>query len=269
MNDSLLYHLNLLAVSATAIIKNAELDSIVQVKPEIVNFVQANSISIVPELLVSNTNFDIITYIIFSILGIIGIIWYLTPDRFLTLFTTKSIEKIQRDGDGISKSPGLFFIGLFWLIFIISLSIFSILILDEFYATEILKAQNYQIYKIIVASFFGLFLYRFILSYWAAFIFQTQKLLKLQVIIDRNTQFITGILLLPISLLIIYTNVGLIYYIIIPALVVLQAHRIMQIAIIGKSSTVFSAFHIILYLCALEIVPILVLLRLVNNDFEI
>jgi UDP-N-acetylglucosamine 2-epimerase (hydrolysing) len=42
--------------------------------------------------------------------------------------------------------------------------------------------------------------------------------------------------LLPISLLILYTNLGFIFYIVITAFVILQAHRIVQIEIIGNSS---------------------------------
>jgi len=271
MNDSLLYHLNVLILSDTVITKDTVSDTIAINMQEIVRFVQINNVNIAPKLIASNTNFDIFTYIIFFLLGVIAIIWYKIPERFFTIYSLKSASKIQRDrdGDSISKKPGFFFTGLFWLIFIISLSIFSILILNEYYAIEILKIQGFQIFKLTITSIIGLFVYRFILSYWTAFFFQTQNLLKLQVIIDRNTQFITGILLLPISLLILYTNVGFIFYIVITAFVILQAHRIVQIAIIGNSSAVFSAFHIILYLCALEIVPILVLLRLINNDLGI
>ncbi len=263
MNDSLLYHLNVLLISDTTIVQNTVSDSNTFIKSAPLNFLEISNIN--PELLVTNTNFDIITYVIILLLGIVGIIWYTLPDRFLTIFSLKSLSRIQREGDSSYKKPGLFFIGLFWTIYIISFSFFSILILYEFYFPKMSNIIDLQIFKIIITSLIGLFIYRFIIIYGAAFIFQTQKLLKQQVIIDRNIQLITGILLLPISLLIIYTTGIFIFYVVIAAILALQGYRIIQIVIIGNSSVVFSAFHIILYLCALEIVPILILLRLINN----
>jgi len=269
MNDSLLYYLNVILISDTAIIENAVSDSNAIDQTVSVNFLKISNISINPEPIVSSTNFDVITYSVILLLGIVGITWYILPDRFLTIFSIKPLSKIQREGNSSANNPGLFFVGLFWIIFILSLSFFSILVLYEFYATEVVNISHFQIFSIITASIIALFLYRFILSYWTAFVFQTQKLLKLQIIINRNIQLIIGILLLPVSLIIIYTNVSLISYFAIATILAFQAYRIIQIVLIGNSSTVFSAFHIILYLCALEILPVLVLLRLINNGFEI
>ncbi len=265
MYDSLPYNFNVLLVGDTALASDTIKDSSTLTNMIPVNFLQTNSINIIPELLVYNSNYDIITYIVIALVGFISIIWYVLPDRFVTIFSLKSISRIQRDGDSASKKPGLFITSFFWLNFILTLSIFLFLVLHEFFAINISSVSDFIVVRNILIVIMGLFLYRFILGYSTAFIFQTQILMKQQVVIDRNIQLSTGVLLLPIILLILYSSNDLLIYFVIATIVILQIYRLGQIVIIGKSSTVFSALHIILYLCALEIVPVLVLLRLINN----
>jgi len=265
MYDSLPNNFNILLVGDTALTFDTIIDSSAVAKLIPGNFLQTSNINITPELLVYNSNFDIITYVVIALIGFISVIWYVIPDRFLTIFSLKSISKIQRDGDSASKKPGLILTSFFWLNFIITLSIFLFLVLHEFFVIKMSSISDYIIIKNILVVIVSLFLYRFFLGYATAFIFQTQKLLKQQAVIDRNIQLSTGILLLPIILLMLYANNVLMMYIVVSIIALLQVYRLGQMVIIGKSNVVFSALHIILYLCALEIVPVLVLLRLINN----
>jgi len=266
MYDSLLYNISVLPVSDTSIVISAVDDSSTFTKLEQGSFLELGNVQINPILQTVNISDDIITYVIISLIGIISIIWFLLPERFLTIFSFKSMKQIQRDVDSASKAPGLLITGIFWVTFIASSSIFIFLTFSKFFRNTFAEITDYQIIKYILLVIISLFLYRFALTYTTAFIFQTEKMMKQQVIIDRNIQLITGILLLPIILLLQYVSGDILIFIVIGSIALLQAYRIAQIVIIGNSSSVFSALHIILYLCALEIVPLLVLLRLINND---
>ncbi len=104
MYDSLPYNFNVLLVGDTALTSDTIKDSSTLTNMIPVNFLQTNSINIIPELLVYNSNYDIITYIVIALVGFISIIWYVLPDRFVTIFSLKSISRIQRDGDSASKN---------------------------------------------------------------------------------------------------------------------------------------------------------------------
>ena len=265
MYDSLPHNFNSLFVSDTTLIYKTVVDSSTLTSVNPVKFLQSTSVNFNPELIVHNSNIDIITIVVIVLLGIISVIWHVLPEKFMAIFSLKSISNIQRDGDNASKKPGVLITSLFWLNFIIAISIFLFLVLHEFFSIRVLNISDYQIFKDILVVIAGLFFYRFVLSYTTAFIFQTQQLMKQQVVIDRNIQLSTGILLLPIILLMLYANNVLMVYIVVSIIALLQIYRLGQMVIIGKSNVVFSALHIILYLCALEIVPVLVLLRLINN----
>jgi len=266
MNDSLLFNFNVLMIGDTSVFRGATVDSnsLVEIVP--VNFLLASHTQIKPLLNSNNFNYDLITYIVLVLIGVASIIWYVVPDRFLNIFTLKSIKRVQREGDSSSSTPGAFIVGAFWIIFVISLSFFIFLILNNFFTNKISLLSDYQVIINILFAISVLFIYRFAIIYFSAIIFQTQKLRKQQVIVDRNIQLITGILLLPVILLMLYTNGVVLVYFVVGFIALLQLYRLSQIVIIGKSSTVFSLLHIILYLCTLEIVPILVLYQLINSS---
>ncbi len=267
MNDSMLFQQNINIIDDTVMANSAITnDTITQIS--FGNFFQSSNIQINPVEHFSNINYDYITFVVFALLGIISIVWYLLPEKLLTIFSIKSIDKVQRNSSSTSSNLGIILSSLFWINFIISTSFFVVLMISKLYNETIYALQN-QTYVYILATLTSLFLYRFLLTYTTAFVFRTQKMMKQQVIIDRNVQLISGIMLLPIILLIIYIKGSVILYFAIGLFVVLQVYRIIQIAIIGKTSMVFSVFHIFLYLCTLEIVPIVVLIGIINNYPEI
>ena len=265
MYDSLLYHFNVLKVGDTAIVSRAVVDSNSMIQPLPVNFLQSGNVQISPIMHLDNPNIFVITITLLILLGIISVVRYFLPDRLSLIFSMKSESQLQRSGESNAKVPGTLITGFFWLNFIISTGIFILLLLKMFFEKEIVDFSDYNLLSYIYLTILVLLLYRIVIIWGAAFVFQTQKLMKVQVTASRNIQFLTGVLLVPVILLMLYFDGNFITYTAIAVIVLLQLFRLVKIVIIGKSSTIFSALHIILYLCALEIVPVLVLMRLIGN----
>jgi len=265
MADSLLYNFNVLQIGDTNINNPTIGDTNIVSQVNTVNFLQLDSVDINPILHFATSNTDIITYILFLLLGIFSIIWYFLPERLSAIISLKLVSKLQRVGEGETKVLGALVSSFFWINFIVSTGIFILLILQIFYENEIASFSFYSLMSYIYLTLLVLLLYRVVIIWGAAFIFQTNSLMKEQVEISRNIQFLSGVLLVPIILVILYIGGDFFIYIGIAAIAILQAYRIIQLIIIGKSSTIFSALHIILYLCMLEIAPVLVLVRLIGN----
>ena len=265
MVDSLLYQYNDTVIGDTMttniIIDSASIGN--QNLP--INFLQSSQIDINPILHISTFNSDVITYLLLVLLGINIVIWYFLPDKFLSIFSLKPNSQLQRSVESSAKDLGALIVGVFWINFILSIGIFILFILESFFTNEISGLSQFEILSYIFLFIGGLLLYRFIIMFGAATIFQTQKIMKQQVVLGRNIIFITGVFLVPVVLIILYTGSNIIIYTTIVIIILSQAYRLMLIVIIGKSNTIFSALHIILYLCTLEIVPVLVLARLIGN----
>jgi hypothetical protein len=78
---------------------------------------------------------------------------------------------------------------------------------------------------------------------------------------------VTGIILLPLLLLIIYTYHELFLYMAGGLILIMIFLRFIRGVAIGLSDTKFSLFHLFLYLCTLEILPIIVAAKFLSKYF--
>lgn len=232
---------------------------------EVLSFIQLEKVNVEPVVHSVSPEYDYITYILFALIGVIAVIWHFMPDRFSMIFSLKTEKNFQRIGDTGIKVPGTMITGFFWFNFIIVTGLFILILLQSFFSDHLNNLPFIQLLGYIYLFFGSLLLYRVIVIYGTALIFDTRKMMQQQVVTGRNVQFVTGVFLAPIIILMIYSKNEYLLYISLGFIALLQLIRISKIMIIGKSSTMFSVLHIILYLCTLEIVPILVLIRLIGN----
>jgi len=265
MNDSLLYHFNILKVGDTTIVSNTVADSNAIIQPLPINFFHATNVQINPVLNSDNSYILIITCVLLVLLGIISTIRYFLPDRLSMIFSLKTEKQLQRTENSNAKVPGTLITGFFWINFLISTGIFIFILFQRLFENQIIGLSDFEVMSYIFFALIGFFAYRFVVIFGAATIFQTHNMMKQQILISRNILFITGVFLVPVILLILYVASSLFIYVALVVIAFMQAYRMWIIVIIGKSSAIFSGLHIILYLCALEIVPVLVLIRLIGN----
>jgi hypothetical protein len=212
-----------------------------------------------------NSHSDYLTYVIIFLIGSAALIWHFMPDRFRMIFSLKTESHYLRSVNANPLVQGNLITGFFAINYFISLGIFMLLFLSEFFEDLI---DGYSIYEVLGWCYFviGVFyIYRTALIYGISVIFNTSKLRKQQVRIGQNILFITGVFLLPIILLEVYTGFEILLIFAIVMIVLLQLIRLIKTFVIGKSISMFNALHIILYLCALDIVPVLVLIRMFVN----
>lgn len=260
INDSIIFNDILIADSVSV-------DSM-PVK-EVVNFLKLGDIVIKPMVKTINSEVDIITYILIALLGIIAVIWRFMPGRFSMIFSLKTDNQFPRSGGSNVVVPGTLITGFFWINFIVALAIFSYLLIQTYTINVIAELALFQLFGYIFLLIGSLLLYRIIIIFGTAKVFQTQKMMQQQMTVGRNLQFISGVILVPIIILIYYLNVPQLIVFTLVVLAFLQIIRVGKIILIGKSNTMFSTLHIILYLCALEMVPVLVLIRMIGNAFGV
>jgi|GEM_PF-500816 len=232
---------------------------------EVTGFFQNKEVVIDPLVRMVNYEYDIITYILIALLGIIAIIWHFMPDRFAALFSMKTDNEFSRTGESSAMVPGTLITGFFWLNLLVNTGIFMFIVANFFFKENIEYMESIELTGYIFLIIGVLLLYRIIIIFGSSVVFQTGKMRQQQMTVGRNIQIISGVILTPLLILVIYINNDLIIFFTLGILALLQIIRVVKIFIIGNSSTMFSVLHIILYLCALEIVPVLVLVRLIGN----
>jgi len=217
---------------------------------------------------IPKNNPDSIIYILLVFIFFISLIWYYLPERISSLvnLTFKSRDFRPRENTD-AETPGM--IILLFLILNYSFAIAFFLFLSTTKADAGLSSlwlNKYFLFYLI--GVVGFYIYRLVVIYSTGFIFNTLetalKQLKLYVSVDN----LTGILLIPLIFLMLFLEKEILIYSGFLILIFFQIYKWLQTFSFGKSIQGFSMLHLFMYLCTLEIVPLIVLVKLYFIVFD-
>lgn len=176
-------------------------------------------------------------------------------------FNERIIAQVSKEDTIFTSWPFIFLYLLFALTLSLIVSVFYAFVLQRF---DFLTFQNYLKVSAIIAIIFVLKIgfIRFI-----AFVMEIQKLVKEYVTILYLIYFNSLLFLLPLVLMVSLTPVkylSLLFNIAIFIGLILFLYRFLRTAFNLVTQQRFSIFYLILYLCCLEIAPILILVRLLS-----
>ncbi|MEN5194117.1 DUF4271 domain-containing protein [Sphingobacterium faecium] len=176
-------------------------------------------------------------------------------------FNERIIVQVSKEDTILTSWPFIFLYLLFSLALSLFVCIFYAYILQRF---DFLSFTNYLKVSAIIAIIFALKIgfIRFI-----AFVFEIQRLVKEYVTILYLIYFNSLLFLLPIVLVVSLVPLSYLSYIFSFTVIVgilLFSYRFLRTALNVVSQQQFSVFYLILYLCCLEIAPILILVRLLS-----
>ena len=228
-------------------------------------FLKYPKIEIVEELLYTS-NLEWMSYLILGMLALISMLWYFVPDRLSSIFHIPEFSKKSRAKEGAQYSPGLAINAILSLNFIMALTIFGYFILKSYFPYITKNLSLLQIFGAITSLILVLYLFKYFLITITGFTFNTMQVSKYQRKIFSNANNLLGILLLP--LLFFLTNWPEPNLMIAGIILVISAQILKWYSlffIIISVPGVF-VFHFILYLCTLEFVPLVVIIKLLNNS---
>lgn len=176
-------------------------------------------------------------------------------------FNERIIVQVSKEDTILTSWPFIFLYLLFSLALSLFVCIFYAYILQRF---DFLSFTNYLKISAIIAIIFALKIgfIRFI-----AFVFEIQRLVKEYVTILYLIYFNSLLFLLPVVLVVSLVPLEYLSYIFSFTVIIgimLFSYRFLRTALNVVSQQQFSVFYLILYLCCLEIAPILILVRLLS-----
>lgn len=212
------------------------------------------------------TNGDWITLLLLFGFILLAISKFIFRKRFSDLFKAfwarNYSNQLMRDGNIFKEQFGL----LLFLLYIISIPLFYSLSIIYLIPKQHL---DFSLTLVIQAAAFPIILwvYRILFIKTTAFIFKTTK--PSDEILTQLFIFnlLSGVIILPFITLFYYSEfpIFLIAGIIVWSFV--QIYRFIRLFVIGISYSIFSGLHLFLYLCTLEIVPIVILVKIVSNFY--
>jgi hypothetical protein len=183
---------------------------------------------------------------------------------FKATYANRTINQLIRDGDLLKERMAFPFI-------IIYFAIFSLFIFQTAHFFVNLKQWTYYSFSFYLKILMGVIVLHYIKQFFAKFIGNLFKNTNTAYIYQLNEfvfKIITGIFLLPAMLFMVFSNAAIASvttYLSIFLLAVLIIFKNIRAAIIGLSFSKFSHFYLFLYLCILEVLPILIIAKIISG----
>lgn len=218
-----------------------------------------------PDILYAS-NMDWMTYLVLGMLALIAFLWYFVPERLSSVFYLPEAGKKTRSKDSAQYSPGLVISSILTLNFFLAFSMFSYFVVNRHAPYLIKDFTSTMVLAGIGTIIFLIYLFRFLAIGFTGILFNSMPASKLQNRVYANANNLLGILLLPLLFFLANWNE--------PKLLIAGIILVISAQVLKWYSTFFIVisipgillFHFILYLCALELIPVVVLIRLLNSS---
>jgi len=241
-------------------------DSIAPIVQEVSSiFSNGTYIDMEPSIVASGQD-NILGIVLLILILLIASIWFFAPDVLSSNFRLLTKNPLKRNWESTGNTSGLIVNTLLYLNFIIVFPILLFSFIDKVFPDYLninIEWRSMYIVSLILIAFI---LFRFLFIKLSGFIFQTQEMATPQNDLYNSLDKTLGLLLLPVLLFSLYSDSNIFLFAALLILILFFAARWIITMVIGIRITKFSGFHIILYLCTLEIIPIVLLLKMLKSN---
>lgn len=219
-----------------------------------------------PEPLNGRPDLDWVLWVMIAGTGVIAMAHLLFPNRTRQFFRAtlggRHFSQMEREGRFFDETP-------FWLLFVNFLLMLSLLIyltIQQVGAGQIpVSIAEWMIFLVVLGLLIIYYPLKRMVTSFIAWVFHTQttnEAYTKNLFLFNN---LAGILILPFVLYLAYTPSLTGLYVVWGMLALLNLGKALQGAAIGFQQPGFSVYYLILYLCAVELAPMLILAKAVTN----
>ncbi|NGM62447.1 DUF4271 domain-containing protein [Sphingobacterium sp. SGG-5] len=179
----------------------------------------------------------------------------------LAYYDKQILQNMSKEDNMITSWPYIFL----YILFSFSLALFLLVYTSSFHAMEVLTLKNFFNLSGIVAL---LFVLKILFVRGLALIFEIEKIIREYVLILYLVYFNSMLILMPVLLVLLFVPAFYFKFLLIlfaGVVFMLFLYRFVVAALSLLGQLKFSIFYLILYLCSLEIAPILILVKMLNN----
>ncbi|MEE4260691.1 MAG: DUF4271 domain-containing protein [Bacteroidales bacterium] len=224
-------------------------------------FFHQSSLDMMP-LFNQATTYTWFLYVLLFLSFGVALIWYLIPERLTHAFAISVKPDTARLNERESPAPGAVVTFFFLVNSLINISFLIFYVLKYLFDYDFGKLGYGYAMLYIAAIISAAYLLKMILAGLAGWMFDTVQMARKQAGMYFNSNIALGVVLLPLLfVLVIIPHIYLLYAILF-IVAILFLIRWVQVIRLGISITHFNFFHLILYLCTLEIIPVLVVFKI-------
>lgn len=185
---------------------------------------------------------------------------------YQAFFNDIILKTLYRERGSLTASV---YIGLY-ILFLLNLSVFAFLALYNF--NKIFNHSETFTLLYSIAAIVVLFVGKHLILNLLSFIFPIEKEINLYGFTIMIFSIIVGLILAPINVFLAYSDAETAKWIIIGTSITILGiyiFRSLRSLILAQSYIIQNFFHFVVYICAVEIAPVLILLKIVSNKIQL
>jgi hypothetical protein len=211
---------------------------------------------------------DWMVYSLLLLLFGISLVWYYFPERALSIFKiSDSVKNTRSNFSTGNETPGIMILLFFIINYLLTISLFLYLSSIKFFPAIPDKTTGQELLVFFILGIVSLYIFKILIIFFTGFLFNTSSVANKQLSMYINIDNIIGVLLIPILILILFVQGDVIIYTGFGILLVFQFVKWFQTFNLAISISGFSVLHLFMYLCALELLPVAVLIKLFIDGF--
>ncbi len=180
---------------------------------------------------------------------------------FRAVFAKNYANQLIREGNLFNERIGL----VLFMVYLAAISLFVYLSIPIVSEVDILLPEG-LLYLSILGFFLGFWLMKVILSKILSLLFNTGENSRELLANMYLFNLFAGIVLLPLVACMAFAQANIFFYISLLVIAFIYTYRLLREATIGFTVINFSVFHLFLYLCTLEILPLIVLAKILIRN---
>lgn len=200
--------------------------------------------------------------LLFSGIGVVRLFFYSTFHNIINgFFNDRVLGQISKEDNVMTSWPYIFL----YVIFSFSLGLFILIFQVAYNPMGEVSFANFLKISALVGV---LFVAKIVLIRIIAVVFEVERLVREYIAVLYLVYFNSMLILMPLLLFVTffpasYFKIILIFFLIVVSILFLYRFLRTAIGLVGNLK--FSIFYLILYLCSLEIAPILILVKALNS----
>jgi len=178
-------------------------------------------------------------------------------------FSTRHLHQLGREGDLFNERISI----ALSLIYVSTVAMVIYQVIRLIFHQTSSTIPQFQLYMLIVLAVIGFWAFKVLIMNLLSLIFKTDHInneYKLNILVTIS---ILGLLLIPVLVFAVYLKSSWLVYLALGLIGIFSLFRVIKGFIIGISLTRFSYFFLFIYLCTLEILPLLVAAKLILDYF--
>ncbi len=206
--------------------------------------------------------FILVVFILSMVAFLLTILRSIAVKSFSAFVNNNTLNQLYRDQEGRGISPFL----LLYVMFLMNLGIFLYFCLDVYG----IRPLNHQLglFALCLAASFGLFLGKHLLLSLVSFIFPVKKEISRYHFLIIIYGIVIGFLLVPFNLFLAFgpeSALRNVIFFLLLALGLVYVYRYFRAMAIASKFLVFHKFHFLLYICTIEITPVIIILKIAQS----